>query len=210
MLYFATPCQRWKWHWSLKVTSKACCKWIFYIVGSSEKSLFSSWQKIWTLERNFPEKWQSKTSKLKPYFKLIEPLFLKLKCFILVCVSYFMFYNGYAKRIFLKISEYQNLTCFYLIERSFDFALKVIFSQNCEVATRNAPHTTCKHCLVEDPGGSNSVYGGALCSVSPGITQMMGRIKNLSPKNALSAFPGAAPSRGLFANSPCYFSCWQL
>lgn len=38
----------------------------------------------------------------------------------------------------------------------------------------------------------------------------MGRIKNLSPKNTLSAFPGSAPSRGLLANWFCYFSCWQL
>lgn len=63
---------------------------------------------------------------------------------------------------------------------------------------------------MKNPCGKDLECHGALCSVSTEITQMLGRIKNLSPKNTLLVFPGAAPSRGLFANSSCYFSCWQL
>lgn len=63
-----------------------------------------------------------------------------------------------------------------------------------------------KHCLVEGPCGKNSVCvwggeGGDLGSVSPEIAQMMGGIKNISPKNTLSMFPGAAPTRALVASS---------
>lgn len=72
------------------------------------------------------------------------------------------------------------------------------------------PHTASEHYLMENPCGKDLECCGALFSLSPEITHLMGRNKNLSPKNTLSAFPGAAPGRSLLASSCCSFSCWQL
>lgn len=72
------------------------------------------------------------------------------------------------------------------------------------------PHIASEHSLMENPCGKHLECCGALCSLSPELTQLMGRNKNLSPKNTLSAFPGAAPRRGLLACSCCSFSHWQL
>lgn len=112
-------------------------------------------------------------------------------------------------KIFLRISEYPNLMCFYLIKNSFDFSLKINFSQNwsChkKLPIQHAGTASWK-ILV---GTIQCIVG--LCALShQKLLRWWGELKIYLPRTHYQRSQELPPSRGLFANSRCYFSCWQL